>query len=87
MEFIIDKDVIQSKIDFYILSYIARLVNEGFYEEGGSIRGVPVSFGGSTYISPIPNEIDIMETINSIVTSNISNVDKAIELCLYCMKT
>ncbi len=86
-EFIIDKDVIQVKSDFYILSYIAGLVNEGFYEEGGRIRGVPVAIGGSTYVPPIPNEIDIKETINNIIESNISNIDKAIELCLYCMKT
>ncbi len=86
-EFIIDKDVIQAKTDFYILSYIAGLVNEGFYEEGGRIRGVPVAIGGSTYVPPIPNEIDVKETINSIIASDILNIDKAIELCLYCMKT
>ena len=86
-EFIIDKDVIQAKTDFYILSYIAGLVNEGFYEEGGRIRGVPVAIGGSTYVPPIPNEIDIKETINNIIASDTSNIDKAIELCLYCMKT
>ena len=86
-EFIMDKDVIGSKTDFYILSYIAGLVNEGFYEEGGRIRGVPVSIGGSTYVPPIPNEIDVKVTINNIITSDVSNIDKAIELCLYCMKT
>lgn len=86
-EFIIDKDVIQAKTDFYILSYIADLVNEGFYEEGGRIRGVPVTIGGSTYIPPLPNEIDVKETIEKIISSNTSNIDKAIELCLYCMKT
>lgn len=86
-EFIIDKDVIQSKTDFYILSYIAGLVNEGFYTEGGRIRAVPVKIGGSTYVPPIPNEIDVKETINNIIASDISNIDKAIELCLYCMKT
>ena len=86
-EFIIDKDVIQAKTDFYILSYIAGLVNEGFYEEGGRIRGVPVAIGGSTYVPPIPNEIDIKETINNIIASDTSDIDKAIELCLYCMKT
>lgn len=86
-EFIIDKDVIQAKTDFYILSYIAGLVNEGFYEEGGRIRGVPIAIGGSTYVPPIPNEIDIKETINNIIASDTSNIDKAIELCLYCMKT
>lgn len=86
-EFIMDKDVIQAKTDFYILSYIAGLVNEGFYEQGGRIRGVPVSIGGSNYVPPIPNEIDVKETINKIIASNSSNIDKAIELCLYCMKT
>ncbi len=86
-EFIIDKDVIQAKTDFYILSYIAGLVNEGFYEEGGRIRGVPVAIGGSNYVPPIPHENDVKETINSIIASDISNIDKAIELCLYCMKT
>lgn len=86
-EFIIDKDVIQSKTDFYILSYIAGLVNEGFYTEGGRIRGVPVAIGGSNYVSPIPNEVEIKEAISKIVSSNASNIDKAIDLCLYVMKT
>lgn len=86
-EFIMDKDVIQVKTDFYILSYIAGLVNEGFYEQGGRIRGVPVAIGGSNYVPPIPNEIDIKEAINNIVSSNAPSIDKAIELCLYCMKT
>lgn len=86
-EFIMDKDVIQVKTDFYILSYIAGLVNEGFYEQGGRIRGVPVAIGGSNYVPPIPNEIDIKETINNIVSSNAQSIDKAIDLCLYAMKT
>ena len=86
-EFIMDKDVIQAKTDFYILSYIAGLVNEGFYEQGGRIRGVPVAIGGSNYVPQIPNEIDVKEAINNIILSNLSNVDKTIELCLYCMKT
>lgn len=86
-EFILDKDVIQVKTDFYILSYIAGLVNEGFYEQGGRIRGVPVVIGGSNYVPPIPNEVEIKEAISKIVSSNASNIDKAIDLCLYVMKT
>lgn len=86
-KFIMDKDVISAPTDFYILSYIAGLVNEGFYEQGGRVRGVPVAIGGSTYIPPIPNEIDVKETISNIISSNLSNIDKAIELFLYCMKT
>ena len=86
-EFILDKDVIQVKTDFYILSYIAGLVNEGFYQQGGRIRGVPVAIGGSNYVPPIPNEVEIKEAISKIVSSNASNIDKAIDLCLYVMKT
>ena len=86
-EFIMDKDVIQAQTDFYILSYIAGLVNEGFYEQGGRVRGVPVAIGGSNYVPPIPNEVDVKESILNIISSNLSNIDKAIELCLYCMKT
>lgn len=86
-EFIMDKDVIQAQTDFYVLSYIAKLVNEGFYEDGGRVRGVPVAIGGSNYVPPIPNEVDVKEAILNIISSNLSNIDKAIELCLYCMKT
>ena len=86
-EFILDKDVIASKSDYYMLSYIARLVNEGFFAEGGRIRGVPVTIGGSSYIPPIPNEIDIKDEITEIIDDDTDAIDIAIKLCLYCMKT
>jgi len=86
-EFILDKDVIASKSDYYMLSYIARLVNEGFFAEGGRIRVVPVTIGGSSYIPPIPNEIDIKDEITEIIDDDADAIDIAIKLCLYCMKT
>lgn len=86
-EFILDKDVIQSKCDYYLCSYIARLVNEGFYQDGGRIRGVPVTIGGSSYIPPLPMEFDVKEKIENIVNSSLSDENKAVELCLYVMKT
>lgn len=86
-EFILDKDVIASKSDYYMLSYIARLVNEGFFADGGRIRGVPVTIGGSSYIPPIPNEIDIKDEITEIIDDDTDAIDIAIKLCLYCMKT
>ena len=55
-EFILDRDVVASRSDYYMLSHIARLVNEGFFAEGGRIRGVPVTIGGSSYVPPLPNE-------------------------------
>lgn len=86
-EFILDKDVIASKSDYYMLSYIARLVNEGFFADGGRIRGVPVTIGGSSYVPPIPSEIDIKDKITDIIEDDADVIDIAIKLCLYCMKT
>lgn len=86
-EFILDKDVIQSKTNYYILCHIAKLVNEGFFYDGGRIRGVPVTIGGSSYVPPIPMESVVKETIDEICLQDKDFVDIAIELCLYCMKT
>ena len=86
-EFIVDPDVVASPCNYYMVSHIARLVNEGFYENGGSVRGVPVTIGGSSYVPPIPNELDVKERINEIINSSMDDIDIAIELTLYCMKT
>ena len=86
-EFILDRDVILSKSDYYMLSHIARLVNEGFFAEGGRIRGIPVTIGGSSYIPPLPNEIDVKDRIREIMEEKDDAVNIAIKLCLYCMKT
>ena len=86
-EFILDIDVLQSDSNFYMVSHIAKLVNEGFYMEGGRVRNVPVTIGGSSYVPPIPIESVVKETIDKIVLSENAPIDIAIELCLYCMKT
>ena len=86
-EFILDRDVVASKTDYYLLCHIARLVNEGFFMEGGRIRGVPVTIGGTSYVPPLPNEYDVKDKIAAIVTKDVDDIEKAIELCLYCMKT
>ena len=86
-EFILDKDIIQSPSDYYLSSYIAKLVNEGFYQDGGRIRGVPVTIGGSSYKPPLPFEDNVKEDIYKITHSELNAVDIAIELCLYVMKT
>ena len=86
-EFILDRDVIASRSDYYMLSHIARLVNEGFYAEGGRIRGIPVTIGGSSYIPPLPNEPDVKGRIKEIVEEDDEPINIAVKLCLYCMKT
>lgn len=86
-EFILDKDVIQSTSNYYMISHIAKLVNEGFYVDGGRVRGVPVTIGGSSYVPPIPIESVVKESIDNIVNSNKEPIEIAIDLCMYCMKT
>lgn len=86
-EFVLDKDVISYPTDYSILCHIAKLVNEGFYHDGGRIRGVPVTIGGTKYVPPMPIESIVKESIESILQETASAEEKAIHLCLYCMRT
>ena len=86
-EFILDKDVILSKSTYYVSQFIAKLVNEGFYLDGGRIRSVPVTIGGSSYVPKIPIENNVRDEINNIIDSSLDDIDKSIELALYVMKT
>ena len=86
-EFILDRDVIQSGSNYYMLCHIAKLVNEGFFYDGGRIRGIPVQIGGTSYVPPLPIESVVIERINEIKQQEKEPIDIAIELCMYCMKT
>ena len=86
-EFILDKDVLNYPTGYHILCHIAKLVNEGFYSDGGRIRGVPVTIGGTSYVPPLPIETIVRENIDAILQETGDPVNIAIKLCLYCMKT
>lgn len=85
-QFILDPDVLNCETDYYVLCHIAQLTNEGFMERGGRIRGVPVTIGGTTYVPPLPIELDVKDRIRSIIHNEDEPINTAIELCLYCMK-
>ena len=74
-EFILDKDVILAESNYYLLCHIAKLVNEGFFFDGGRIRGVPVSIGGTSYVPPIPMESQLKEHIDEIIGSGKETID------------
>ncbi|MFG6357809.1 MAG: Fic family protein [Acetatifactor sp.] len=86
-EFILDRDVLQSETNYYMLCHVAKIVNEGFFYDGGRIRGVPVTIGSSSYIPPLPVESVVKERITEIIGQEKTAIDIAIDLCLYCMKT
>ena len=46
-----------------------------------------VTIGGSSYLPPLPIEPDVKENIEKILASNEDDIDAAIRLCLYAMKT
>lgn len=85
-EFILDKGVVASPSDYYLACHIAGLINENFYTDGGKIRSVPVRIGGTDYIPELPIEVDVKERIADILSSDEDIIDRAINLCLYCMK-
>ena len=86
-EFILDRDVIQSESNYHMLCHIAKLVNEGFFYDGGRIRGIPVQIGGTNYVPPLPIETVVIERIDEIRSRDKEPIEIAIELCMYCMKT
>lgn len=85
-EFILDADVLNYPTDYSILCHIAQLVNEGFFVNGGRLRGVPVAIGGSTYRPPIPQEADVKAALTALLQQDTAPISIAIALCLYVMK-
>lgn len=85
-EFIVDPDVVSYPTDYSILCHIAQLVNEGFYQFGGRIRGVPVTIGGTSYIPPLPIEQIVRENLDVLLHLQEEPIEVAMRLCLYCMK-
>lgn len=48
---------------------------------------MPVTIGGNSYKPPIPIESIVKENITEILESETTEIDTAIKLCMYCMKT
>lgn len=86
-EFILDPDVLGYPTGYHVLCHIARLVNEGFYADGGRIRSVPVTIGGTSYIPPLPIESVVRENLEALLSGSGPVLDTAVAVCLYCMKT
>ena len=77
--------VITYPTNFVILSQINETVEERFSYTAGTVRKVPVSIGGSTYIPPLPYEPQIKNDISDFLLQN-DSYDVAIEMLLYVMK-
>lgn len=85
-EFILNKNVILSDTNFYLLCQINKFVEEGFYYTAGKIRNIPVTIGGTTWKPEFPIESIVKEELEEIFNKEIDEIDKAIELLLYIMK-
>lgn len=85
-EFILNKGVIVSPTNFALLCEINRLVEEGFYYNAGKVRSTPVNIGGTKWKPALPQESDVKQALQSILDSDVDDLDKAIELLLFVMK-
>jgi len=85
-DFVLNKNVILSPTDYSVLSTINKLIEEGFYYNAGILRSTPVKIGGTNWTPPIPEESDIKEDINSLLSNKKDDVDIAIDLLLYVVK-
>lgn len=85
-EFILNKNVIVSDSNFNLLCEINKLIEQGFYYNAGKIRSTPVSIGGTNWTPSLPIESMIKEELDQIYNSNLSIIDKSIELLLYTTK-
>ena len=86
-EFILDDDVITAPDNFALLAEVNKLVEEGFYYNAGKLRDVPVKIGGSNWSPEIPIESRVTENLNNILKTKSSNIDKAINLALFVMRS
>ena len=85
-EFILNKNVVIEKTNFNLLCEINKIVEQGFYYNAGKLRNVPVSIGGTSWKPEFPIESIIKENLEEITTSDLNDIDKAIEILLYVMK-
>ncbi|MBQ3306100.1 Fic family protein [Candidatus Saccharibacteria bacterium] len=86
-EFVLDKDVIQSKTDLGLMQQINKLIEDGFYYAAGEIRDVPVSIGGTAWRPELPIRTKIQEDLEEIQASKKSRIDKAIDLMLFIQRS
>ena len=85
-EFILSNEVISYPTNYVVLCEINQIIEDGFSLFAGRLRSVPVSIGGSNYIPPLPIENIIKEELQNILNSDLSIIDKTIELLLFVLK-
>ena len=85
-EFILNKNVVLSDTNFALLCEINKMVEEVFYYTAGKVRNTPVTIGGTTWKPDLPIESVIREELEEILSKELNDIDKAIELLLYTMK-
>lgn len=76
-------DTIEEPLSLEYISKINGYVSRNESLDWGVLRYGDVGISGTSYRPPIPNEPDVVQTINQIITADKSSTEKAIELFLY----
>lgn len=85
-EFIVSRGVVEYPSNYAIVCEINAIVEEGLSYSAGTLRNVPVTIGGSTYVPPLPFETQAKEELYGILNSNDPALDRAINVLLYVKK-
>ena len=86
-EFILSDSVVTRATDLSLVSYIARLVNDGFYHDGGRLRGVPADPVIYEYAPPLPDPATVENDLASIASHDAgTDAEKAAGICLYIIR-
>lgn len=86
-ELVLNQNVLLSDTNYALLCEINRLIEEGFYYSAGKLRDVPVRIGGTGWTPDFPIESDVKDELGRILNKKINDIDKAVDLLLYTMKS
>lgn len=84
-EFILGDSVITMPTDLALASYVAKIVNEGFYRDGGRLRAVPVDPFFFPCDPPVPDAAQVEKDLQAITEGPGTDAEKATDLCLYIL--
>jgi len=85
--FILNKDVINTKLSYALLSQINSLIDTGFSYNAGKLRRIPLQIENSSYIPTIPFESSVNENLDLILNTKDKPMDKALNILVYLLRS
>ena len=75
------------KIDLDVIKELHKNIGAGLIDFYGQLRVYDARIGGTSWRPKIPNEFEVRNGIIDIMEKEISETEKALDLCLYLMRS